>query len=152
MKKVRLATLADCPGWLKLAKEVEPLFGPMVEVPGFRKALERAIRNENALCVSDVKGKSADFYGGIVVSPRKNEITWLAVAQDGRYQGIGKALLSEAINRLDKNKSIKVSTFDHTVSDGLPARRLYQSFGFKDQASEGLNPAGLPTVTMILFQ
>ena len=34
--RVVLALAADIPAWLDLAAEVEPLFGPMADDPGFR--------------------------------------------------------------------------------------------------------------------
>jgi hypothetical protein len=33
----------DIPAWLALAAQVEPLFGPHVDDPGFRRALHRDI-------------------------------------------------------------------------------------------------------------
>lgn len=47
----RVATVEDFPGWITLAREVEPLFGPMADVPSFREALRRALAHGNALCV-----------------------------------------------------------------------------------------------------
>lgn len=150
MNKVRLANMADRPGWLKLAKEVEPLFGPMADDPGFHEGLAFAIQQKNAFCIADEKtGGDPDILGGIVISTEKNEIVWLAVAHHSRCRGMGAALLSEAINGLDKRKDITVTTFDRTVLAGLPARRLYQSLGFNDDTAQGLNPAGFPTVTMV---
>jgi len=41
--KVQVAQLEDIDSWLSLAAEVEDLFGPMVNEPGFMKALMRNI-------------------------------------------------------------------------------------------------------------
>ena len=38
--EARIATLDDIRNWLVLAKEVESLFGPIVNEPSFREALE----------------------------------------------------------------------------------------------------------------
>ena len=51
---VTYAHLNDLEHWLILAKEVEPLFGPMVEDDGFRSALTDAISNQTALCIPSV--------------------------------------------------------------------------------------------------
>lgn len=150
MKRVRLSTLEDYPDWLKLAKEVEPLFGPMVEDTAFRSGLRNAIQEKTALCVSEPNGSGGwIFRGGIVVSNEANEILWLAVTTESRGQGMGRALLSEAMGRLAPDRPITVTTFDHTVEAGLPARGLYRFFGFRDSETTGVNPAGIPTVTMV---
>lgn len=151
MNAVRVSKLSDYADWLELAKEVEPLFGPMVDDTAFCDGLKQAIREGRAFCASepDEDGRSM-FHGGIVISKDANEILWLAVSGDFRGRGAGAALLSEAVGRLDRNRPIIVTTFDRTIPAGLPARRLYQRLGFTDSAAAGLNPAGIPTVTMTL--
>lgn len=147
---VRVSTVEDFADWLALAKEVEPLFGPMTDDPNFHAGLRQAIAGGSALCVSDAApgGSGGVFHGGIVISVQANEIVWLAVAQPSRGLKIGAALLAEALRRLDPARPVTVTTFDPTMEAGIPARRLYQSFGFRDTAPAGLNPAGCPTVTM----
>ncbi|HOI73733.1 MAG TPA: GNAT family N-acetyltransferase [Syntrophales bacterium] len=150
-ERVREATPDDFIGWLDLAREVEPLFGPMVDDAAFREGLKRAIEEKRAFCVSETdKDGRCVFRGGVVISKEANEILWLAVSRTTRGHGIGAALLSEAIGRLDRSRPIAVTTFDETIPGGVPARRLYLQFGFADSAAAGLNPAGIPTVTMTL--
>ena len=86
--------------------------------------------------------------GGIVISKETNEIVWLAVAQHSRGRKIGTALLSEALKHFDHTKPITVTTFDKSVEAGTSARRLYESFHFRDCLEAGSNPAGIPIVTM----
>jgi GNAT superfamily N-acetyltransferase len=155
MKTVRLSTPNDYPDWLELAKEVEPLFGPMTDDPIFCDGLRKAILEKNTFCVTE--GGSGDersglFHGGIAISKEANEIVWFAVAQRSRGQGTGATLLSEAISHLDHTRPITVTTFDQTIEAGMPARSLYQSVGFRDSSAAGLNPAGIPTVTMTLIE
>jgi len=145
MNITRLSAKDDFPGWLELAREVEPLFGPMVADPIFQESLKVAIAHKMAFCTADENG----FYGGIVISPENNEILWLAVTQKCRGRGFGTALLTEALSHLDQTKPISVTTFDQTCPAGIPARKLYLSFGFQDDSPAGLNPAGIPIVTMI---
>jgi len=155
MKTVRLSTLDDYPDWLELAKEVEPLFGPMTDDPNFHDALRAAILEGNAFCVADGGSdseRSGHFHGGIVISRKANEIVWLAVARGSQGHGTGAALLAEAIDRLDHARPVTVTTFDRTVEAGIPARRLYRSVGFRDSGAAGPNPAGIPTVTMTLVR
>ena len=154
MKAVRESTMADYDDWLALAREIEPLFGPMVEDASFCEGLERAITERCALCVSEwseEQGRSV-FCGGVVVSKEANEILWLAVTREGRRHGLGAILLTEAIDCLDRNRPIAVTTFARTIEAGLPARRLYRRRGFRDSAEAGFNPAGIPVVTMILAE
>jgi ribosomal protein S18 acetylase RimI-like enzyme len=152
MKTVRLSTLHDYADWLKLAKEVEPLFGPMTDDPVFCDGLRQAILEGSALCIieSENEKESGLFLGGIVISKEANEILWLAIARHSRGQKAGAALLSEAIRQLDYKKPITVTTFDQTIEAGVPARRLYESAGFRDLIAAGSNPAGISTVVMVL--
>jgi hypothetical protein len=41
MTHVVVALPEDIPAWLILAKEVEPLFGPIVNVPSFHRAVPK---------------------------------------------------------------------------------------------------------------
>ena len=141
-----ISTPLDYPLWLSLAKEVEPLFGPMVEDPQFQDGLKRALLGGHAVCVRNVE--PASILGGIIFDRQENEILWLAVRSANRKTGIGRLLLQEAINRLDEHRPIRVQTYDPSFPRGLPARNLYLHFGFKDIRSGGLNPAGIPTVIM----
>jgi GNAT superfamily N-acetyltransferase len=147
---VRLSNLNDFPHWLKLAKEVEPLFGPMVDDPIFCDGSRQAIREAHAFCFAEAGrgGSSEAFLGGIVISQAANEILWFAVAERSRGRQIGAALLAEALNRLDRTRPITVTTFDRSLAAGIPARRLYESVGFRYTSEAGLNPAGIPTVLM----
>ena len=49
--QIVVAQREDQPAWLELAREVEPLFGPMVNDPGFHRALENNIARGTAYCV-----------------------------------------------------------------------------------------------------
>lgn len=148
--RVRFSTTDDTRGWLRLAGQVEHLFGPMVDDSSFCEALVKAISSRRALCVggTDREGEGI-LRGGIVVSLEENEILWFAVEEKSRAQGIGKALMEEALHILDTARPIKVTTFDRSTEAGIPARRLYERFGFRDVFPAGPNPAGIPTVDMV---
>lgn len=85
------STLEDFDGWIRLAKEVEPLFGPMVGDPGFQEGLRRAISDGNAFCIrtADLE-KGQTLQGGLIVSREANEILWLAVAEESRSGESGR--------------------------------------------------------------
>jgi GNAT superfamily N-acetyltransferase len=142
---IEFVTNNDMHSWLELAKEVEPLFGPMVEDRGFQDGLKAVIAEKRAYCIRE---NSKILYGVIVISKTKNEIEWFAVATKARRKGYGELLLRYAVDHLDAMRPIMVQTFDKTVSDGIGARKLYLKMGFRDFEKAGLNPAGIPTVIL----
>ena len=136
---------------MALAREVEPLFGPMADELGFQEALRQAIYTETAYCIyagSDEADRCLS--GGIVISKEMNEIAWLAVSQQYRKKGLGRKLIEFALGKLDRGENIVVQTFEGSVPEGAPARELYLDFGFTDFKDGGLNPAGIPIVIMQL--
>ena len=120
------------PSLITLAREVEPLFeSPMAEDKGFHEFIKRKIAQHEALVVCDGK-QSDELMGLIAFSHNNNAISWFAVFEEYRGRGIGTELLAQAISELDSKKEITVITFREDNEGGLPARRLYQKFGFKD--------------------
>jgi ribosomal protein S18 acetylase RimI-like enzyme len=147
---VTVSTGADFDGWLKLAAEVESLFGPMVTEPGFLTALTQKIAEGQAFCVRQGDNLSGTpLLGGVVISREENEIIWLAVSASARGNGLGDRLLSCALESLDRTRPVSVVTFDNSVEAGLPAKRLYQKYGFADHQPQGVNLAGIPIVLMV---
>ena len=136
----------DFKAWIELAREVEPLFGPMADVPSFKDALAQAIEGDNAFCIRNEQ--AGTLVGGIVISRETNEIVWLAVSEESRGKGYGQALLEIALTHLNSLDHVVVQTFVETVPAGQPARRLYQRLGFEDYRAADVNPAGIPTVIM----
>ena len=140
----------DIEGWLSLAREVEHLFGPMAEAPGFREALGVAIEGQEAFtALLSSNGHDGSIVGGIVVSKATNSIEWLVVSESARGLGIGQRLLDSALDQLDPARPMAVQTFAPSSVEGLPARRLYLKAGFEDREPMGPNPAGVQTVLMV---
>jgi GNAT superfamily N-acetyltransferase len=118
-------TRADVPSWLEIAREVEPLFGPM---PDFESVLLRNIGRGTALCVRDASGQ---VLGGVLLgAPPHTRISWLAVRASARRRGVGHALVAEVVRRCPPPCEVLVDTFGADSIEGHPARRLYESFGF----------------------
>ena len=133
-----------------LAREVEPLFGPMADEPTFIEGLLRAINEGRTFCVRALDaGARSRLLGGIIVSTAINAVAWLAVASSARRNGAGSALLRLGLERLDMRKPIEVITFAESVAEGTAARRLYAKFGFVEAGQRGANPAGVPVVAMV---
>ncbi len=146
---VKISSTTDYQMWLSLAKEVEPLFGPMVNEKEFQYALKKALNNKRAYCIySEEHTPSNSIVGGIIISKALNEILWFAVSSAYRKKGYGRKLLCTALLKLDKNRVITVQTFDKSATAGTAARKLFQDFGFIDSQTSNINPAGIPTIIM----
>ena len=146
--KIETAKIGDFIDWLKLAKEVEPLFGPMSEDVKFQKALKSIIKTKQAFCIKE----NGRINAGIAISKEKNEIIWFAVSQNDRGKGYGKLMLQHAIDELDISKNITVQTFAKGTAEGNPARRLYESFNFIDLEPKENTQTGYPTVIMVKYK
>lgn len=123
----------DIPAWLVLAAEVEPLFGPMVEEPGFMRALRRNIARGTALCVREADGPpGSPLLGGLLYSPKPPRYTigWLAVAEAHRRHGIGCALIEHVFRLAARPAEFVVTTFGADRAEGEPAQRFYARMGF----------------------
>ncbi len=145
MPRVRSAVLDDLDAFVDLAREVEPLFGPMVDDQDFHAGIRKAMESNALLCAVD----DADHLeGAIAVDFATNTIVWLAVSSKSRGEGMGGALLRHALEKLDAKRPVSVTTFAKGAPEAEPARRLYERNGFREVASVGSNPAGYATVLM----
>ena len=145
MPAVVVASSADLPAWRVLAREVEPLFGPMVGVPAFEEALARKVSRGQALCVREVDGDAgAPLLGGLLWSshPPRYQIGWLAVTARARRQGVGRQLVAAALARVEPPASVDVVTFGDDNLAGLPARQFYLDLGFQPAEPAPTGPEG----------
>ncbi len=142
---IRPVKLEDIPAWLELAREVEPLFGPMADSEDFRGCIRQVILDGSAFCGETENGT----IGGIIAINRQgSEIAWLAVSSSCRGKGIGRLLMETAVRELDQTAEILVQTFAAGIASGTNARALFNGFGFIDAGAAGKNPAGIDTVIM----
>ena len=119
------------PQLIVLARELEPLFeGAMADNPEFLDYFRRKISQKEALAAID--RVSGALMGVIAFSRVHNRISWLGVFPQWQNQGVGTCLLHSALNQLDPTQGIWVTTFRDDNTQGLPARSLYQKFGFSD--------------------
>lgn len=141
---VRLAGEQDTAGFLGLAAQVEHWFGPMVEDPGFRAAVDRHIRRSMALvAVSSEPG----LLGGLLLGAKAPiyHLHWLVVSEQARGKGVGRALMAEATRRFVRAPgSIEVVTFgaDHPGAVTSGARVFYESLGFTPAEAAAPGPEG----------
>jgi GNAT superfamily N-acetyltransferase len=141
---VRLADEQDVPGFLQLAGQVEHWFGPMVDDPGFCAAVGRHIRRAMALVAV---GDGADLLGGLLfgAKPPVYQVHWLVVSGRVRGQGVGRALMAEAMRRFVTGPGVvEVVTFgaDHPGAVTSGARVFYKRLGFTPAEATGPGPEG----------
>lgn len=146
--RVRIACPEDIPAWLALAAEVGPIFGPLVNDPGFVRALEKNIGRQTAFCVREADGPpGAPLMGGLLFSqcPPKYEIDWLAVARRWQRRGVGSALLRHVFGLVEPPGEMVLLTFAESAPEGQAARQFYQQFGFRPAEPGPVNSANIPT-------
>jgi GNAT superfamily N-acetyltransferase len=138
----------DLTSWLELVQEVEPLFGAM---PDFAAHARRALDRGSALVVRD---RDDTVLGAALLShgPADHEIDWLAVRADARRRGVAHALLAAIMARWPPPDDIEVVTFGPHVSDGQPARALYESVGFRPAEILPAGPDGGSRQRFVLQQ
>lgn len=133
MNHIVLAQPADIPAWLVLAREVEPLFGPLVDQPGFHNALHKNIARETAFCIREADGlPGARLIAGLLFSPKPPIYTigWLAVTKSHHRHGIGQRLVEYVIGLVHPPAELVVTTFGVGHPAAEPAHRFYEKLGF----------------------
>ncbi|WP_256760444.1 GNAT family N-acetyltransferase [Cohnella sp. WQ 127256] len=136
----------DIASWLRLASEVEYLFGLMAEDPIFLQALQKNISRGSAFCIRENDGPpGSSLLGGLLFSssaaPLYN-IGWLAVASRARKSGVATALMTYVLTLVPSPAEVTVTTFGTDIADGLPARELYIKNGFKPDERVANGPEG----------
>jgi ribosomal protein S18 acetylase RimI-like enzyme len=145
MTHVVVAQPEDIPAWLVLAKEVEPLFGPLVDSPSFLNALHRNIGRGTAFCVREADGACGNpLLGGLLFSPKPPIYTigWLAIAQQYRRQRIGQRLVAHIMPFVEIPAELVVTTFGPDNPVGRPARLFYERLGFRPAELAANSPEG----------
>lgn len=149
---IRLAEERDLPGFLGLAAQVEHWFGPMVDDPGFGAAVVGHIRSSRAL-VASVEDTAAaptpqpPLLGGLLFGSDAPifHIHWLVVSDRARGQGVGAALMADAMKRwVPGPGTVEVVTFgaDHPGAVDSGARVFYERLGFTPAEAADPGPEG----------
>ena len=142
---VRLADEQDAPGLVELARQVEEWFGPMAGDPGFHVVLGRHIGRGTALVAVDPG--LAGMLGGLLFSarPPAYHVRWLVVSGPARRQGVGRALMAEAMRRFVSDPGVvEVVTFGagHPGAAASGARAFYERLGFTPAEAAAPGPEG----------
>lgn len=93
-----------------------------------RNTVLKFISKNQAICARE----NNRVIGVLLFSRYHNMICCLAVDPDFRRKGIASMLLEKALQELDQNRDITVSTFREDDEKGRAPRALYKKFGFKE--------------------
>ena len=129
--KVEFGRTSDIDSWMRLVRKVSWNF-PGLEteqsIDEHKIIVLKFMNDKRALCV-----KNEQVIVGVLLYSRKyNMICCLAVDPAYRKRGIASLLLREAIDKLDRDKDITVSTFRENDVKGIAPRKLYKKFGFEE--------------------
>ncbi|MEV5830209.1 GNAT family N-acetyltransferase [Spirillospora sp. NPDC052242] len=142
---IRLADERDASGFAALAGQVEHWFGPMVEDPGFHASVDKHILRGTALVATATTGSVV--LGGLLFGgkPPTYHVHWLVVSEQARGQGIGRALMTDAMRRfVQRPATVEVVTFgvDHPGATESGARIFYERLGFIPAEAAEPGPEG----------
>ena len=107
--------------WMQLVRKVSRNF-PGLETEELlnehKLTVLKFMNKQQAICVRD----SGVVIGVLLFSRNKNMICCLAVDPEYRRQGLASVLLRKALDELDRNKEITVSTFRENDDKGIAPR------------------------------
>ena len=145
--KVEFGRTSDIDSWMRLVKKVSWNF-PGLEteqsIDEHKIIVMKFMNDKRALCVKNEQ----DIVGVLLYSRKHNMICCLAVDPAYRKRGIASILLKEALDKLDRDKDITVSTFGGNDVKGIAPRKLYKKFGFEE--GELIEEFGYPNQRFVL--
>ena len=129
--EVEFGKVSYIDSWMTLVRKVSWNFPGLETEEGIidhRNIVLKFISKNQAICVR----QNNRVIGVLLFSRYHNMICCLAVDPDFRRQGIASMLLEKALQELDRNRDITVSTFREDDEKGRAPRALYKKFGFKE--------------------
>lgn len=145
--KVEFGRTSDIDSWMRLVRKVSWNF-PGLEteqsIDEHKIIVLKFMNDKRALCVKN----GQDIVGVLLYSRKRNLKCCLAVDPAYRKRGIASLLLREAIDKLDRDKDITVSTFRENDVKGIAPRKLYKKFGFEE--GELIEEFGYPNQRFVL--
>lgn len=145
--KVEFGRTSDIDSWMRLVRKVSWNF-PGLEteqsIDEHKIIVLKFMNDKRALCVKNEQ----EIVGVLLCSRKYNMICCLAVDSAYRKRGIASLLLREAIDKLDRDKDITVSTFRENDVKGIAPRKLYKKFGFEE--GELIEEFGYPNLRFVL--
>lgn len=133
--------------WMNLVRRVSWNF-PGLEteeaLEEHRQTVLKFMGKKQALCAKN----GEEITGVLLFSRNRNMICCLAVSPDQRRKGIASKLLEKALDELDRNRDITVSTFREEDEKGAAPRALYRKYGFCE--AELTEEFGYPNQVFVL--
>lgn len=137
----------DVDSWMWLVRAVTWNFPGLETEERLREheaTVLRFMQKRQALCV-----KEGDAVIAVLLFSRgHNRICCLAVSPAHRRAGLASALLTRALEELDRTREITVSTFREEDEKGAAPRALYRRFGFEE--GELVEEFGYPNQKFVL--
>ena len=129
--EVEFGKVSYIDSWMTLVRKVSWNFPGLETEEGIidhRNTVLKFISKNQAICARE----NNRVIGVLLFSRYHNMICCLAVDPDFRRKGIASMLLEKALQELDRNRDITVSTFREDDEKGRAPRALYKKFGFKE--------------------
>lgn len=145
--QVQFGEMTDIDEWMKLVEEISWIFPGLEtkeDLDEHRKTVLKFIKDHRALCIKD----GIKVVGVLLFSRKHNMICFLGVSPQYRRCHIASKLVEAALDNLDGNRDITVSTFREEDEKGAAPRALYQKFGF--EAAELTEEFGYPNQVFVL--
>ncbi len=147
MTEVLFGNKSDIEPWIELVRSMRDNFPGLETDEGmdeYRSTVLEFMSENRALCVKE----GAEIVGVLLFSVTHNMICCLAVSPAHRRKGIARALMTEALGRLDRSRNITVTTFRGDDPRGAAPRALYRKFGFVE--GELVVEFGCPSQVFVL--
>ena len=147
MAEVVFGMERDIEPWTELVRGMRDNFPGLETEEGldeYRSTVLEFMNENRALCVKE----GADIVGVLLYSVTHNMICCLAGSPAHRRKGIASALMTEALERLDRSRDITVTTFRDDDPRGKAPRELYKRFGFVE--GELIVEFGCPSQVFVL--
>ena len=144
---VEFGRTSDIDSWMQLVRKVSwdfPGLETEQSIDEHKIIVLKFMNDKRALCVKNEQ----DIVGVLLYSRKHNMICCLAVDPAYRKRGIASLLLKEALDKLDRDKDITVSTFRENDVKGIAPRNLYKKFGFEED--ELIEEFGYPNQRFVL--
>ena len=119
----------DIESWMNLVRQVSRNFPGLekdADLEEHRQTVLKFMGKKQALCTKN----GEEITGVLLFSRNRNMICCLAVSPKQRRKGIASRLLEKALDELDRNREITVSTFREDDEKGIAPRALYRKYGF----------------------
>ena len=147
---VKIAEEKDLNRWYNLLDSVKHEFYDLdlANDENHRNFLRRNFDRKTAIYVED----EDTIIGGMVYSPKSNQISWLGVNPNYRRKGIGTLLVRYMLEKLNDRIEFKVKTFIEEHWQSKASHSFYKSLGFepKEICYDGMeNNAGHPMLEFL---